>query len=130
MLDRREIDLTAGGMLITNSRKPFVDFCIPTAELQGKNVVVGQSETGSLCVTHRILHPVQDSFDQSPTNFIYQITLFMTKTGMNDQGDKLNVTVYLDQFPPIVWLIGLVTLIAVAGKDSAVKLQFNRTLLD
>ena len=54
----------------------------------------------------------------------------MTKTGMSDQGDKLNVTVYLDQFPPIVWLIGLVTLIAVAGKDSPVKLQFNRTLLD
>ena len=35
MLDRREIDLTAGGMLITNGRKPYVDFCIPTAELQG-----------------------------------------------------------------------------------------------
>ena len=52
----------------------------------------------------------------------------MTKKGINDQGDKLNVTVYLDQFPLTAWLIGLVTLIAVAGRDSAVKLQFNRTL--
>ena len=34
MLDRKEIDLTAGGMLITNGRKPFVDFCLPTAELK------------------------------------------------------------------------------------------------
>ena len=42
MLDRREIDLTAGGILMTNSRKPYVDFCIPMAELQGKKAVVGQ----------------------------------------------------------------------------------------
>ena len=45
MLDRKEIDLTAGGMLITNGRKPYVDFCIPTAELKGKRVVVGENET-------------------------------------------------------------------------------------
>ena len=37
MLDRKEIDLTAGGMLITNGRKPYVDFCIPTAELKGQS---------------------------------------------------------------------------------------------
>ena len=40
MLERKEIDLTAGGMLITNGRKPYVDFCIPTAELKGSRVVV------------------------------------------------------------------------------------------
>ena len=42
MLERKEIDLTAGGMLITNGRKPYVDFCIPTAELKGNRVVVRQ----------------------------------------------------------------------------------------
>ena len=43
MLERKEIDLTAGGMLITNGRKPYVDFCIPTAELKGNRVVVRQA---------------------------------------------------------------------------------------
>ena len=42
MLEQKEIDLTAGGMLITNGRKPYVDFCIPTAELKGNRVVVRQ----------------------------------------------------------------------------------------
>ena len=43
-----------------------------------------------------------------------QITLFTTKTGTSAQGEKLNVTVYLDIFPLTVWLIGLAILVAVA----------------
>ena len=49
-----------------------------------------------------------------------QITLFTTKTGTSAQGEKLNVTVYLDIFPLTVWFIGLATLLAVAGA------KFNR----
>ena len=49
-----------------------------------------------------------------------QITLFTTKTGTSAQGEKLNVTVYIDIFPITVWFIAFATLIAVAG------VPFNR----
>ena len=48
MLERKEIDLTAGGMLITNGRKPYVDFCIPTAELKGNRVVVREDNASHI----------------------------------------------------------------------------------
>ena len=82
-----------------------------------KKAVVGQDRINvSLFLYPKLVH-----VHQPPTIFIHQITLFMTKTGINDQGDKLNVTVYLDQFPLTGWLIGLAVLIAVAGKDFEVK---------